>query len=54
LRSIETFPQQEVTPAVEQTLQLRTISYDAVKHLLLDRIERRPPGVDMENIRIYP
>ena len=28
-----------------------TISFDAVKHLLLCRIERRPPRLDMQN---YP
>jgi hypothetical protein len=28
-----------------------TISFDAVKHLLLCRIEQRPPRLDMEN---YP
>ncbi len=26
-----------------------TISFDAVKHLLLCRIEHRPPRLDMEN-----
>ena len=51
LRLLETFPLQEVTPAVEQALGLGTISYDAVKHLLLCRIERRPPRLDLEN---YP
>ena len=30
---------------------LGTISFDAVKHLLLCRIERRPPRLDLEN---YP
>jgi transposase len=51
LRLLETFPLHEVTPAVEQALRLGTISYDAVKHLLLCRIERRPPRLDLEN---YP
>jgi hypothetical protein len=32
-------------------LLLGTISFDAVRHLLLCRIERRPPRLDMEN---YP
>src|SRR5271165_1283276 len=35
----------------DQPLGLGTISYDAVKHLLLCRIERRPPRLDLEN---YP
>ena len=32
-------------------MQLGTISFDAVRHLLLCRIERRPPRLDMQN---YP
>jgi transposase len=51
LRLLETFPLHEVAPAIEQALGLGTISYDAVKHLLLCRIERRPPRLDLEN---YP
>jgi transposase len=51
LRLLEIFPLPEVTPAVEQALGLGTISYDAVKHLLLCRIEQRPPRLDLEN---YP
>jgi hypothetical protein len=48
---METFAIDEVTHAIEDALQLGTISFDAVKHLLLCRIERRPPRLDMEN---YP
>ena len=51
LRLLETFSFVEVTRAIEDALQLGTISFDAVKHLLLCRIERRPPRLDMEN---YP
>ena len=51
LRLMETFAVEEVTYAVEQALRLGTISFDAVRHLLLCRIERRPPRLDMEN---YP
>jgi transposase len=51
LRLLETFDLEEVTYAVEQALKLGTISFDAVRHLLLCRIERRPPRLDMEN---YP
>jgi hypothetical protein len=51
LRLMETFTLAEVTHAVEDALHLGTISFDAVKHLLLCRIERRPPRLDMEN---YP
>jgi transposase len=51
LRLMETFDLAEVTRAIEDALQLGTISFDAVRHLLLCRIERRPPRLDMEN---YP
>ncbi len=51
LRLLETFELPEVTYAVEQALKLSTISFDAVRHLLLCRIERRPPRLDMQN---YP
>jgi len=37
--------------AVRDALRLRAISFDAVKHLLLCRIEQRPPRLDLEN---YP
>jgi transposase len=51
LRLMDTFDIAEVTYAVEHALKLGTISFDAVRHLLLCRIERRPPRLDMEN---YP
>jgi transposase len=51
LRLLETFTLEEVTRAIDDALQLGTISFDAVRHLLLCRIERRPPRLDMEN---YP
>src|ERR1700679_925422 len=51
LRLMETFALAEVTRAIEDALKLGTISFDAVRHLLLCRIERRPPRLDMEN---YP
>jgi len=51
LRLMETFDLAEVARAIEDALQLGTIGFDAVKHLLLCRIERRPPRLDMEN---YP
>ncbi len=49
LRLLETFPLAEVTAAIEQALVLNTISFDAVRHLVLCRIERRPPRLDMAN-----
>jgi hypothetical protein len=49
LRLLETFPLTEVTAAIEQALELNTISFDAVRHLVLCRIERRPTKLDMAN-----
>lgn len=51
LRLLETFAQNEVAAAIDDALRLGTISFDAVKHLLLGRIEQRPPRLDLEN---YP
>ena len=49
LRLIEHFAFAEVTAAVEQALVLNAIGFDAVRHLVLCRIERRPPRLDMAN-----
>ncbi|HWS97403.1 MAG TPA: IS21 family transposase [Candidatus Methylomirabilis sp.] len=49
LRLLETFSLQQVTLAIEDALRLGTISFDAVRHLLLCRIEHRPPRLDLAN-----
>jgi hypothetical protein len=54
LRLLETFRMEEVAPAIEQALHLGTISLDALKHLLLCRIEQRPPRLDLENCPHLP
>jgi hypothetical protein len=51
LRLLETFSLVELTQAIEDALELGTIGFDAVKHLLLCLIEQRPPRLKMEN---YP
>ena len=51
LRLLETFAVAEVAQAIDDALRMGTISFDAVKHLLLCRIERRPARLDLEN---YP
>ena len=48
LRLLERFRQEEVAQAVRQALSLGAISFDAVKHLLLCHIERRPPRLNLE------
>ena len=51
LRLMERFQVKEVRAAVKDALRLGAISFDAVKHLLLCRIERRPPRLDLD---VYP
>ncbi len=51
LRLLEEFDMADVQGAVKQALELGAISYDAVKHLVLCRIDKRPPRLDLE---IYP
>ena len=54
LRLMENFGQDEVEGAVKDALRLGTIGFDAVKHLLLCRIESRPPQLDMDNYPYLP
>ena len=51
LRLLETFSHQEVHHAVRDALRLGAISFDAVKHLLLCRLEGKPPRLDLD---LYP
>ena len=51
LRLLEAFPVEEVTAAVGDAIARGAVGFDAVKHLVLCRIERRPPRLDLS---IYP
>ena len=51
LRLLENFNLEELHAAVKDALRLGAIGYDAVKHLVLCRIERRPPRLDLD---VYP
>ena len=51
LRLMEDFSHPEVHQAVQEALRLGAVGFDAVKHLLLCRIEGRPPRLDLE---LYP
>lgn len=51
LRLLESFEMDHVHGAVRQALDLGAVGYDAVKHLVLCRIERRPLRLDLD---IYP
>ena len=48
LRLMEIFEQDLVAHAVIQATRLGAISFDAVKQLVVARIERRPPRLDLE------
>ena len=51
LRLLETFSQTTVATAVSDAIRLGAPGFDAVKQLLLCRIEKRPPRLD---IGAYP
>ena len=51
LRLMETFAIADVAAAVRDAIQRGAVGFDAVKHLVLCRIERRPPRLDMA---VYP
>ena len=51
LRLLESFRLEEVHAAVQDALRLGALSFDAVKHLVLCRLEGRPPRLDLE---LYP
>jgi len=51
LRLLETFAMDDVEAGIISALERGTIGFDAVKHLVLCRIERRPPRLDMT---VYP
>ena len=51
LRLLDTFSRQEVQAAIKDAIRLGALSFDAVKHLVLCRLEGRPPRLDLE---LYP
>jgi len=51
LRLMETFRVEDVTAAAGDAIVRGAIGFDAIKHLVLCRIERRPPRLDMA---VYP
>ena len=51
LRLPERFELEVLHLAIKDALQMRAVSFDAIKHLLLCRVERRPPRLDLD---VYP
>ena len=51
LRLLEVFRPEDVLAAIKEAIARGAIGFDAVKHLVLCRIERRPPRLDLT---VYP
>jgi hypothetical protein len=51
LRLLERFEMDILHIAIKDALHLGAISFDAIKHLVLCRVERRPPRLDLD---VYP
>jgi len=51
LRLLESFRRDDVVAGIRDAMARGTIGFDAVKHLVLCRIERRPPRLDLT---VYP
>lgn len=47
LRLLEVFSAEDFAAGVRGAIERGAIGFDAVKHLVLCRIERRPPRLDM-------
>ena len=51
LRLLENFDLDEVHVAIKNALRMGAIGFDAVKHLVLCQVEKRPPKLDLD---VYP
>jgi hypothetical protein len=51
LRLLETFDLDDLHAAVKTALRMGAIGVDAIKHLVLCQVEKRPPRLDLD---IYP
>lgn len=54
LRLMERFDMQIVHRALREALRRRAISFDAIRHLVLCQVERRPPRLDMSQYPFLP
>jgi len=51
LRLLETFDLADLHAAVKAALRMGAVGFDAIKHLVLCRVEKRPPKLDLD---VYP
>lgn len=54
LRLMERFEVEVLHLAVRDALRMQAISSDAIKHLVLCRVERRPPRLDLDVCPFLP
>ena len=54
LRLLETCGLKDLHGAIKDALRLRAVGFDAVKHLLLCRIEKLPPKLDLASYPYLP
>lgn len=50
-RLLEAFDLEDLHAAVKTALHMGAVGFDAVKHLVLCKVEKRPPKLDLD---IYP
>jgi hypothetical protein len=51
LRLLESFGMEDLHAAVKNALRMGAIGFDAIKHLVLCQVEKRPPKLDLN---VYP
>ena len=51
LRLLETFDLGDLHVAVKTALRMGAVGFDAIKHLVLCQVEKRPPKLDLD---VYP
>ena len=51
LRLLETFEMEDLHVAVKNALRMGAVGFDAIKHLVLCQVEKRPPKLDLD---VYP
>jgi hypothetical protein len=51
LRLLETFEMADLHVAIKNALRMGAVGFDAIKHLVLCQVEKRPPKLDLD---VYP
>ena len=54
LRLLERFEMDELHGAIKDALRMGAVSFDAIKHLVLCRVERWPPRLDLDTYPFLP